>query len=392
MDNANRNQAQEVTELERNNAQFGRQINIIFRELTEQLKSINACAWPLAGLGLACSILMMMNYADEYKLPLNPLSSGIISAFPALIVYSALVVMAVAILLLMPTFILFSSPDKRRIPLIGRFQYLNSNAGKGQRQRILLMLVWVASGLLNALVLWVGVTWAVNSQWQSAWLAGVPIFIQFTITAVMLIVICRCVGISARNITHNFYFQALAVGVAHASLMLVLYGLAISRAESFGAGQWGDLVVLAIVVTIALFVQLILVLFFYDTRLYRQPFPAFVVVTFMITALSTAIPSVSAKLALSAFQVQSPSGGACIVLGMTGGSNALLPSGLQGNATAQSVPLRVYIETNGKYYARPYNVGAIPVDNESDIHLIPVDGISKISDCPNESMSVNGSA
>ncbi|ETF04612.1 hypothetical protein W822_00025 [Advenella kashmirensis W13003] len=392
MDKVNRNRVQEFTDLERNNEQFGQQINIAFRELTGQLKSINACAWPLAGLGLACSILMMMNYVDEYKLPLNPLSSGIISAFPALIVYSALVVMAVAILLLMPTFILFASPDEKKVPLIGRFQYLRSNGGKGQRQRLLLMLIWVANGLLNALVLWGGVTWAVNSQLQSPWLAGVPILIQITITAFMLIKICRCVGISIRNMTHNFYFQALAVGVAHASLMLVLYALAISRAESFGAGQWGSLVVLAIVVTIALFVQLILVMFFYDTRLYRQPFPSFVVVAFIITALSTAISPVSAQLARSAFQVRGPSGGACMVLGMTSDSKSLLPSALQGNAAGRSVPLRIYIEANGKYYARPYNVGAIPVDNERDVHLIPVASISKISDCPDESTSAKGSA
>ncbi|PJX20918.1 hypothetical protein CAP48_16450 [Advenella sp. S44] len=369
----------ELSDLERSNALFGQQMQLFFRQLIAQLKLMHDCAWPLTALGLACSVMVFTNYARVYQLPLNALSSGLISVFPVVFAYCVLSVIAVAIIVFLPMVVFFVSPDENNVPLIGRFEIGKAEARKGTRRT--LACLWVVCGVMNAMVLWGFIWWLADNNLTGMCWAVLLAFSQILVAFGTLRIICYSAGISAKQIKPVFYVQVFVVGIAHVTLMMVLYTLAISVADQLWANQFGLLVTLAAVVVVVLFLQLIFASFFYDTKLYRWSFKSLIVVIFLFTGLAAAIPPISAKLAVIAFQIKSPSGNPCLVLNVDRGQKISLPSVLQSSVPSKSIGLRVFIELDGKYYARPFDLTKIPKYIRADVHLIPVASVSTISDC-----------
>lgn len=369
----------ELSDLERSNALFGQQIQVFFRQLIAQFKLLHDCAWPLTALGLVCSVMAFTNYARVYQLPLNSLSSGLISVFPVILAYCVLGVFAVAIIVFLPTVVFFVSPDEKNVPLIGRFEVAKSEARKGSRRA--LACLWILCGVLNALILWGVIWWVADNNYTGIWWGALLVFSQILVSFGMLTIICCSAGISAKQIRPGFYGQISVVGLGHVILMTVLYTLAISLADQLWANQIGLLIALAAVVLFVLFLQLILACFFYDTKLYRQPFKSLVVGAFLVTGLTTMIPTVSAELARAAFQLKSPSGNPCLVLGAEGEQKISFPRVLQSSVPDESIGLRVFIELDGKYYVRPFDLSKVPEYKHADVHLIPVASVSSISDC-----------
>jgi len=357
-----------VSEIEKLESEAAQPAGNRYRQLSELLYWSNERAWPLGVGVLLTAGLYLYQYIQSEKIPLSITSSAVITALPAMSAILIVVVLAMVLFLLLPTFILFHKLNASGLRLSDDLRFGKNDPRSTARHRQVIMR-W-AGGLLvmGAYCLLVGVAGASlhgSRWWGPTMLVGAVI----TIAAYVYFIV-RGVGV---KVSTDFKFACVMSAVSQVVVILAVTSALLRIAGAYVENIWWTVPLVLSELLVLWIIQLLSAMFVMKLLRHENPVGLAAVVTLIIIVLVGLFPPTGARLGGVAFQYSASGARNCTVLHFnvdSKGFDAMIDPSRPGF----SRPVRVIAEVDGVYFVRPWKSLSKAVEFVPRATLAGVDG------------------
>lgn len=359
----------------------------LFEQLSKGLIWLNERAWPLSGGILFISVLYLMGFIVEEKVPLSIASSSIIATLPVLFVMILLFIVFLAGLLLSPTAMLFAvvrKPGKERL-----VDLLIKPDREGGRFSIPRNIVIGWFFIPTIAVLFIGLVWLLVEKWNGipGWMMSALVLLSLPLSIVgfvMWVIKEKSLKLKLRDFSFDFWMTACFSVLPQFIIITYVFILSIRVAQSSGDSYfllWLSVLVGVIVLCV---LQLVGAKLIASVTQPEQSLAKSCKAGVIIVFLLGLYPSTASLLTGGAFQLTGSGGRACAVLTW----NSDNPSGIEAlqspDNPKQSKKLRILIQVDEYYFARPIVDKTQAVEKGetvTKVHFVPREIVSGIDDC-----------
>lgn len=359
----------------------------IFDQISPGLVWLNERAWPLSGCILFISILYLTGFIVEEKVPLSIASSSIIATLPVLFVMILLFIVLLIGFLLSPTAMLFTvvrKPGKER--LVDLLMY----PGKKDSRFSIPKYIVFGWFLIPAIaLLFIGLVWLLSEKFNviPGWVMSALVLLSLPISIVFFVLAVikeKSLKLNLGDFSSDFWMATCFSVLPQFLIITYVFTFSARLAEASGSSYLLLWLYVFICVVILCFLQLVGAKLIASATQPEQSLAKSFKAGVIIVVLLGIYPSTASLLTGGVFQLTASGGRACAVLAW----NSDNPSGIEalhsGDNPKQSRKLRILIQVDEYYFARPLFGKSEKVEGAktpSKIYFVPREIVSSIDDC-----------